>query len=97
MKEEYTLKLDAGQYGFFTTEWSSLYEVIKKREDLDDETRKALLKMYASLLIQLYPQEIEFLKEKKKNNDFDENYTEEFNDKLINICEEVLKKYKKLE
>ncbi len=93
MKEEYTLKLDAGQCGYFETEWAHLYEKTKQREDLDEPLKKVILKMYASLLIQLYSQSLELLKEKKKNNDFDEFFTEKNIDDLINSYEKEIKKY----
>ncbi|WP_461811352.1 hypothetical protein [Faecalimonas sp.] len=93
MKEEYTLKLDAGQCGYFETVWANLYEQTKQREDLNTVVKEMILKMYASLLIQLYSQSLEFLKEKKKNNDFDEFFTEKNIDDLINSYEKEIKKY----
>ena len=92
--EEYIVKLNAGQYGFFETEWYNMFLKTEKREDLDKDTKKVIGSMYASLLIQLYEQSLEFYKNIKNNNLYDDFHTEEMVTRFINLYERDIKKYK---
>lgn len=92
--KNYTIQLNAGEYGFFETEWYNSFLKTERREDLDPDIKKVMCSMYASLLSQLDKQSLEFYKNKKDNNLYDEFYTEEMVNKFIKLYEETLKKYK---
>lgn len=91
MKKEYNLKLDAGQYGYFVTEWVNLFAENEKREDLPRNVKEAIGLMYARLIIQLEEQNMENYKNIQDNKLYDEIYTdEEFVRDLMLYCEKEI-------
>lgn len=47
---KYVLKMYAGLYGYFTTEWYGLWKETKERDDLPKYAKEAMLKMYSTML-----------------------------------------------
>lgn len=82
------ITLGGFEESYFETEWLSQFRQTKERTDIDPETKKQIGSMYAGLLKQLWEQELEGYRNCKK---FDENFTPEFVQKLIEILERNLK------
>lgn len=88
---KYIINLDSGMYGYFTTEWYSLWKETKEREDLDTNIKSVICKMYSNVLNQVWSQELGWFKEIKDNDLFNEFYTEEFVEKMIEVLEKQIK------
>lgn len=92
--EECVIKLNAGQCGFFETEWYNMFLNTEERTDLDENIKKAICSMYANVLIQVYEQYLEFYNNIKNNKKYDTFYTEEKVEKFICLFQKDIKKYK---
>lgn len=88
----FILELDPGMEGYFVTEWDNLYRENKEREDIDDATKKAICRMYARMLKQIWEQELEYHKKIKEVGNYQGIQTPEFVDKMIAVLEKQLKK-----
>lgn len=88
----FVLELDPGMEGYFGTEWNSLYQENKERTDIDDATKKAICRMYARMLKQIWEQSLEYYKKVKEEKSYQGIQTPEFVDEMIAILEKQLKK-----
>lgn len=83
----YKIELDEGMYGFFTTEWYSLLKEMEGKEDLPQNVKDAICNMYKKMLKPCWEQE---LKRFESINEYDDFYTKEFVDNMINILKKQI-------